>query len=277
VVAEARLPLRWLPIVWVALLAAGCGSSDGSDQARSSTVTPTGTATLENPDLERLPRVPEPSGVPPSSASIGRNAFLTSVFDDAEAMWKMEFDAADLEYRPAQLTIFDAEVDTACGVQDASIGPFYCPADAGVYLDTTFFTALSEKTGVKIGDFAQAYVVAHEVAHHVQVLLGISQRVAATDEIDPQGKNARSVRVELQADCFAGIWAHTAYRRGDLTAADFADALRAAAVIGDDFLQHKRTGTITPHDWTHGSSAQRQHWLTTGFEEGRPAACDTFA
>jgi predicted metalloprotease len=223
-----------------------------------------------------MPQVPPPSGAPPSSATSGRDAFLTAVFHDAEAMWRREFAAAGLPYRPPRLTIFEAEVETACGVQSASVGPFYCPADAGVYLDTTFFAALSLKAGVRLGDFAQAYVVAHEVGHHVQILLGITQQVAAADERDPRGRNARSVRVELQADCFAGIWAHSAYRRGALTAADFEDALAAAAVIGDDFLQHRTTGTITPHDWTHGSSAQRQHWLTTGFVEGRPAACDTF-
>ncbi len=120
-------------------------------------------------------------------------------------------------------------------------------------------------------------MVAHEVAHHVQVLLGISHRVAVANEQDPAGENARSVRVELQADCLAGIWKHSSYQRGELTAKDFEEALRAAAVVGDDFQQRAATGTITPETWTHGSSAQRQQWLTTGFEQGKPSACDTFA
>ena len=119
-------------------------------------------------------------------------------------------------------------------------------------------------------------MVAHEVAHHVQVLLGITGRVRAADQQDPAGKNARSVRLELQADCFAGIWKHATYERGQLTENDFEDALRAAAIVGDDFQQRRATGTIAPEDWTHGSSQQRQHWLTTGFEQGEPAVCDTF-
>jgi predicted metalloprotease len=114
------------------------------------------------------------------------------------------------------------------------------------------------------------------VAHHVQLLLGVMERVAAADQQDPAGENARSVRLELQADCLAGIWKHSSYQRGQLSQTDFEDALRAAAVVGDDFQQHRVTGTITPEDWTHGSSRQRQHWLTTGFEQGKPSACDTF-
>jgi hypothetical protein len=180
-------------------------------------------------------------------------------------------------YRPARLTIFRQEVDTACGTQDAGVGPFYCPASKGVYLDPTFFTALSARVGVRLGDFAQAYVVAHEVGHHVQFLLGIIPATAAADQADPAGESARSVRVELQADCFAGVWMHSAYQRGDLSDADLADALRAAAVVGDDFQQRKATGTVRPEAFTHGTSAQRQHWLTTGFVEGRPADCDTFS
>jgi predicted metalloprotease len=158
----------------------------------------------------------------------------------------------------------------------AYVGPFYCPADHGVYLDTRFVDALARSAGVQLGDFAQAYVVAHEVAHHVQVLLGITQRVRAEDQQDPAGENARSVRLELQADCLAGVWKHSSYQRGDLRESDFEDALRAAAVVGSDFQQRLAGATITPEDWTHGSSRQRQQWLTTGFEQGRPDACDTF-
>jgi hypothetical protein len=190
-------------------------------------------------------------------------------------MWRREFEAAGAHYAPATLTIFRDQVHTACGTQQASTGPFYCPADRGVYLDTRFFDALGRRAGVHLGDFAQAYVVAHEVAHHVQGLLGILQRTRSKDQVDPGGANARSVRLELQADCFAGIWKHSRYQQGQLTEADLADALRAAAVVGNDFQQLKSTGTIRPEDWTHGSSRQRQHWLTTGFEEGRPGACDT--
>jgi uncharacterized protein len=259
----------------------GCGSSDRQAESASppaATPTPPGSSSGEDV-LERLPEVPEAtaSTQPPASPDgTGGSAFLTSVFDDVQAMWEQEFRAAGVDYSPATLTIVRDEVDTACGTQSASTGPFYCPADHGVYLDTRFFDALSRTAGVHLGDFAQAYVVAHEVAHHVQVLLGITQRVRAADQQDPAGENARSVRLELQADCLAGVWKHSSYQRGQISQADFEDALRAAAVVGNDFQQRQATGTITPEDWTHGSSRQRQHWLTTGFEQGMPSACDTF-
>jgi predicted metalloprotease len=281
--------VRWIGIVLVcaALAFAGCGSSSEQSAQETASPTPTttttatatATATGDEADLDRLPEVPAAttSTRPPESADrTGGDAFLTEVFDEAQAMWSDEFEAAGVHYAPARITLFRDEVHTACGTQSASVGPFYCPADAGVYLDRRFFDALSQRVGVRLGDFAQAYVVAHEVAHHVQMLLGIMQRVAAADQQDPAGENARSVRLELQADCFAGVWAHSRYVRGQVREEDFADALRAAAVVGSDFQQHLATGTIRPEDWTHGSSRQRQHWLTTGFEQGKPAACDTF-
>ena len=281
-----------------ALAFAGCGSSGGQASGTApatattaatapTTSTPTtSTPTTSTPatniagdEIGRLPKVPAPAA--PTSlaeppATVSESAFLTAVFHDAEAMWTREFAMAGLRYTPARLTIFHDQVDTACGTQSAAVGPFYCPANRGVYLDTRFFDALGRSVGVRLGAFARAYVVAHEVAHHVQVLLGITSRVRAADQQDPTGTNARSVRLELQADCFAGIWKHATYQRGQLTDEDFADALRAAAIVGDDFQQRRATGTITPEDWTHGSSEQRQHWLTTGFERGEPAACDTF-
>ena len=276
---------RWLPLLCAALLVASCGSSgDSTSTAPSSTAsTAAGTTAatttapaVESPELQRLPRALAPTGAPPSSASTTQHQFLTEVFDDVQGFWKQEFARAQIAYRPARLTIFRHGVHTACGTHGTDVGPFYCPASAGVYLDTVFFDALSAKAGVHLGDFAQAYVIGHEVGHHVQVLLGISQHVAAANKADPAGTNARSVRVELQADCFAGVWAHSAYQRGDLTQTDFAQALRAAAVVGDDFFQRSGTGTVSPESFTHGTSAQRQQWLTTGFESGEPAACDTF-
>lgn len=257
---------------------AGCGSSDETVQTP-----PTPTAAdpgIEGDALGRLPEVPEASAATralQSADGTGGDAFLRGVFADVQEMWRREFEAAGVEYPPATMTLFRNEVDTACGAQSASIGPFYCPADHGVYLDTRFFAALSRTAGVRLGDFAQAFVVAHEVAHHVQAVLGILQRLHEADQQDPAGANARSVRLELQADCLAGIWKHSRYRRGQLTNADLADALRAAAVVGSDFQQKLATGTIVPEDWTHGSSSQRQQWLGIGFEQGRPAACETFA
>jgi uncharacterized protein len=272
----------------VALAIAGCGTSDdttGSTSSAASTAATTATTrepapNIEGDEVSRLPKAPaatEPGRLAGPTDASEERAFLTSVFHDAQALWSREFGEAGIEYAPARLTIFVDEVHSACGTQSASVGPFYCPADHGVYLDTRFFDALGQSVGVRLGAFARAYVVAHEMGHHVQVLLGITGRVRAADQQDPAGTNARSVRLELQADCFAGIWKHATYERGQLTAADFEDALRAAAVVGDDFQQRRATGTIAPHDWTHGSSAQRQQWLTTGFEQGEPGACDTFA
>jgi predicted metalloprotease len=277
---------RWLPILSAALLVAGCGSSSGSDKASSdptatasptATVTATATPVVRSPDLHRLPQAPKPNRGAPSSQGTSRNAFLRAVFDDIEALWTREFQTAGIRYRPARLTIFSQQVHTACGTQPAQVGPFYCPASFGVYLDPVFFAALSRRVGVRIGDFAQAYVVAHEVAHHVQTLLGLTHQKAIADQQDPARKNARSVRFELQADCLAGVWMHSAYQRGALSEADLHDALNAAAVVGDDFQQNAAGVRRPREDWTHGSSAQRQQWLTTGFEEGRPDSCDTFS
>jgi uncharacterized protein len=280
------LPRRWLPILCAAVLVAGCGSSSGSDKTASTptatatdtpTATATATPTVDVSSLKDLPQAPAPSGNPPSSQSVSRNAFLRAAFDDVELLWQREFDGAGLTYRPARFTIFSQEVNTACGPASAGLGPFYCPASFGVYLDPTFFAVLSQRVGVRIGDFAQAYVVAHEVAHHVQTILGITRQKAAADHQDPAGANARSVRFELQADCFAGVWMHSVYRRGQLSDADLRDALNAAAVVGDDFMRNAAGQARPREDWTHGSSAQRQHWLKTGFQQGRPDACDTFS
>jgi predicted metalloprotease len=266
-----------VPIICAAVLAAGCGSSSGSgDASPAATATAAATPTVASPDLRRLTQAPEPGGGAPSSLGAGRDAFLRAVFDDVEVLWQREFHGAGLTYRPARLTIFAQQVHTACGPASGGMGPFYCPASSGVYLDPTFFVALSHRVGVHLGDFAQAYVVAHEVGHHVQTLLGITRQKAAADQQDPAGANARSVRFELQADCLAGVWMHSVYRRGELTDADLQNALDAAAVVGDDFLQRAAGGGRPPEQWTHGSSAQRRHWLKTGFVEGRPASCDTF-
>jgi predicted metalloprotease len=255
-------------------------TSSAASSAATTATTREPTPNIEGDEVSQLPTVPEPTEPGRLGGSMDASqerAFLTDVFNDAQALWSRELAAAGMQYTPARLTIFQDEVHSACGTQSANVGPFYCPADHGVYLDTRFFDALGHSVGVRLGAFARAYVVAHEVAHHIQVLLGITSRVRAADQQDPAGTNARSVRLELQADCFAGIWKHATYQRGQLTESDFEDALRAAAVVGDDFQQRKATGTISPHDWTHGSSQQRQDWLTTGFEKGEPGACDTFA
>ncbi len=161
--------------------------------------------------------------------------------------------------------IFVSAVHSGCGAQ-ADTGPFYCPANGTVYLDLSFFEALARQAGV--GPFGQAYIVGHELGHHVQHLVGVAGRVAVLDQQNPTGANARSVRVELQADCPAGVWAHSGQARGQLTDADLNDALQTAALVGDDF-QHAAGRVPDSSLWTHGSSAQRQHWLTTGFSVGQ--------
>ena len=251
--------MRVVALVCAALLFGGCGSDDSNGSSS------------EKPELNNLPEVPA------ATESTQAPTTLRGVFDDAQEMWKREFEQAGAQYTPATLTTFHDQVETACGTESANTGPFYCPADHGVYLDQRFFDALGRATGVQLGHFAQAYVVAHEVAHHVQTLLGILPRIHSANQSDPAGANARSVRLELQADCLAGIWKHSAYQRDQLTQKDLEDALRAAAVVGSDFQQKLAGGVVAPEEWTHGSSAQRQHWLTLGFESGQPDDCDTFA
>lgn len=258
------------------VLLVGCGG--GSDTGSETATTAATTTSVDTGGLNELPVVaPSQTARPPASQPGAVNAFLREVFADAQAMWRRDFAEGEIRYVPARLTIFANTVHTACGTQSAQTGPFYCPPDRGVYLDSRFFDVLSRQVGVGLGDFARAYVVAHELGHHVQFELGIGQRLTAADQRDPAGKNARSTRFELQADCLAGVWVHSRYQRGQLTQSDLDDALRAAAVVGSDFQQLSATGTTRPEDWTHGSSAQRLHWLTVGFEEGSPGACDTFS
>jgi len=264
--------LRAAELVLLLLVAccaiAACGSGSSSSSSSKTTI--------DEPVLRQLPRAPEPSGAPPAQAGTStseQRAYLTAVFHDTQALWLREFGAANQAYRPAGLTLFSQAVQSGCGKQ-ADVGPFYCPASLGIYLDLNFFRLLQQRFG--IGGFAQAYIIGHEFGHHVQNLLGINRQVAAANQADPAGENARSVRVELQADCLAGVWAHSVYQRGQLTDDDLNQALRTAQVIGDDFQQQMAGHRVDSGLWTHGSSALRQQWLKTGFESGEPGSCDTF-
>jgi predicted metalloprotease len=203
-------------------------------------------------------------------------SFVAAVFTDAQSQWQKVFAAAGLTYRPARMVLFSSAVHTGCGTETSEVGPFYCPADHSVYLDTAFFDEMERRYGVS-GDFAMAYVVAHELGHHIQAVTGLTAQVAQLGQANPALANALSVRTELQADCYAGVWAHSTYERDLLEPGDLSEALTAAAAVGDDFLQQAATGTVSPEQWTHGSSAQRQQWLTTGFTTGQPSSCDTFA
>ncbi len=203
--------------------------------------------------------------------------FVTVVLAETEDAWGAIFSAAGKTYEQPSLVLFSGAVESACGFAQAAVGPFYCPADRKVYIDLSFYQDLQSRFGAP-GDFAQAYVVAHEVGHHVQTLLGISERnMAARQRASEAEANALSVRQELQADCFAGIWAHNADRTRLLEPGDIEEGLNAAAAIGDDRLQKQSRGYVSPESFTHGSSEQRVRWFKQGFESGNVAACDTFA
>lgn len=204
-------------------------------------------------------------------------AFVSTVLADTEDVWTQEFKARGGTYRDPKLVLFRNATPTACGRGESATGPFYCPGDEKVYIDLSFYDLLRTRLGAP-GDFAQAYVIAHEVGHHVQKLLGISDKVdAARRNADAVRSNALSVRLELQADCFAGIWANKAQATKQIIeAGDIDEALNAATQIGDDTLQRKASGTVQPDTFTHGTSAQRVHWFKQGFESGQIDQCNTF-
>ena len=204
--------------------------------------------------------------------------FVSVVLADTEDTWKQEFRENGASYRAPKLVIFDGVVASACGQAAGAMGPFYCPNDEKVYIDLNFYRQLRQQMGAP-GDFAQAYVIAHEIGHHVQHQMGIDQQVQRLQRRVPQAQaNQLSVRLELQADCFAGVWAHrTATQRGTLEQGDIEEALNAAARIGDDTLQRQSSGRVRPETFTHGSSAQRQKWFATGLQSGDMNQCDTFS
>lgn len=202
--------------------------------------------------------------------------FIRAVLGDTEDTWGRLFSAGGGTYEPPRLVLFSGAVQSACGQASSTVGPFYCPPDRRVYLDLEFFRELGERFGAP-GEFARAYVVAHEIGHHVQNLLGTSERVERQRaRADAVSANALSVRLELQADCYAGVWGHSAAQRSILEPGDVDAALAAATAIGDDRLQKKSRGYVVPESFTHGTSAQRVRWFRTGLESGDVRRCDTF-
>ncbi len=194
---------------------------------------------------------------------------------DVQDFWVNQFTVNNVRYEEATLTLFDTPIRTGCGTALAAIGPHYCPLDKGIYLETGFFEDILARRFGATGDFAQAYVVAHEFGHHVQGELGISSWVRQ-QQADPSQKNDLSVRLELQADCLAGVWARSAQQRGMLDRGDIAEALGAAEAVGDDRIQQSQGQRVDPHTWTHGSAADRQFWFEQGFDTGDTEVCDTF-
>jgi predicted metalloprotease len=203
--------------------------------------------------------------------------FSRKVLGDTEDVWGAVFQAMGSRYEPPRLVLYAGVDRSGCGTADARMGPFYCPLDRRLYLDTAFFDELQRKFRAP-GDFAQAYVIAHEVGHHVQNLFGTMQQFERQSaRVDERARKALSVRLELQADCYAGVWGYFAQRRGLLEAGDLESGLQAAAAVGDDQIQRRTQGHAVPETFTHGSAQQRTYWFRKGFDSGDPRACDTFA
>jgi uncharacterized protein len=216
-----------------------------------------------------------PAPAPPANDQAAR--FVSTVLADTEDVWKQVFQQGGATYNPPKLVLFRGAVRTACGAGQAAMGPFYCPADRKVYIDLSFYDTMKTRMGAP-GDFAQAYVIAHEVGHHVQNELGISEQAErARSRMSQAEGNQVSVRIELQADCYAGLWAHHAQKaRSVLEQGDVEEAMNAAQKIGDDALQANAGRAVVPESFTHGTSAQRQRWFATGLKTGNVQACDTF-
>jgi len=229
-------------------------SSDGTAPDRPAASRPVSTAT-ENAEVQ----------------------FVSFVLDDAQGTWQTLLRAqAGRQYRHAKLVLFRDSIDSACGEAESATGPFYCPSDEKVYLDLGFFDELKSHLGAP-GEFAQAYVVAHEIGHHVQKLLGIEEKVQRLRQGNPAQANALSVRLELQADCLAGVWANSTGQRKLIDQSDVESGMRAVAAVGDDRLQKLATGRVRPESFTHGSSQQRLQWFQNGMRAGQLSACETFA
>jgi uncharacterized protein len=239
------------------------------------------------PDFSNVPQMPQfdrsgRSGGSPFDRSGGNTAesdqaklFVGRVLRDTETVWSAQFQRFGRTYQPPTLVLYSQATSTRCGTGQAAMGPFYCPLDRKVYLDTSFFEELRRKFGAP-GDFAQAYVIAHEIGHHVQTLIGIAGKVQEMKQRSSQaGANRIQVRMELQADCLAGVWAYN-LKSKRLEPGDIREGLNAASAIGDDMIQRRMTGRVVPDAFTHGSSEQRVRWFRRGYEAGEMRACDTF-
>ena len=247
----------------------GGGGSSGSGIDIGDILGGLGAAPVQQGDAEAVPGAPDPQAE--------EVEFVSFVLDDIQDFWTDQFAQAGSTYERAKLVLFERQVSTGgCGSAPSAVGPFYCPADNTAYMDLTFFEELAAKLQFS-GDFAQAYVIAHEIGHHVQNLTGVSSRVRSESQRNPGEANELSVRQELQADCFAGAWAYSVYQDGLLESGDVEEALGAAAAVGDDRIQSGAGQAVNEETWTHGSSEQRVRWFQEGFRTGDPGVCDTFS
>jgi predicted metalloprotease len=240
-----------------------------------SAVGPIETGPAPEPTPHSFPSRQAPApGAPPAAADAAEEQlvdFVSFVIDDLQKTWS----ATLTGYEPTRLVLFRGAVQSACGFAQAAMGPFYCPNDQKVYIDLAFYDELRQRFGAA-GDFAQAYVIAHEVGHHIQRQIGVEPQVRQLQRRRPDLANQLSVRMELQADCFAGVWGHSTAQRQILERGDVEEGLRAAAAIGDDRIQRRTQGYVVPEGFTHGSSEQRVYWFRRGLESGDPNRCDTF-
>jgi uncharacterized protein len=255
-----------LIVLAITLLGGGGGGGSGFD------VTDIFGPTVQAPGAN------DPAPIPPQEdPQRDLRDFSVYVFEDTQKTWAVTLQRDGERYENAQLVLYQGAVNTGgCGGATSAVGPFYCPADSRVYLDLSFYEDMRRQLGAS-GDFAWAYVIAHEMGHHVQNEAGISDQVSRLQAQNPDQVNQLSVRLELQADCYAGVWGSTVYAQGDLEAGDLDEAFKAAASVGDDRLQSQAGGRVNPDSFTHGTSAQRQRWFKAGYDSGDPAACDTFS
>jgi predicted metalloprotease len=260
--------LGLVAILLVFLLIRGCGDGDGGGGFDVPGL-PTGTGQIPAQDTGS----PIPEGSDPEAKQVD---FVSFVLDDTQNFWAEQFSASGEPFQRAKLVLFRGAVASGCGQASSATGPFYCPLDQKAYVDLSFFDELNRRFKAP-GDFAQAYVLAHEIGHHVQQQLGIEGRVRSDSESSPDDANELSVRLELQADCFAGLWGRSAYDQGVLESGDLEEGIVAAEAVGDDRIQEQAQGRIDPESFTHGTSEQRREWFRRGFDSGEFSACDTFA
>jgi uncharacterized protein len=255
-------------VLVISLLAGGGGGGDGSALSQGGS---SRTGSLSDPSSDLAARCRTGA-----DADRDQDCRVVGVVNSLQAFWSATFRSSGKGYTRTDTQLFTGSTRTGCGGATSAVGPFYCPADDTVYIDLGFFDELRTTYGATGGPFAEAYVLAHEYGHHVQDLLGTSDR--AQRSAQQQGPQGASVRLELQADCYAGVWAAGAQKEGfvSFTQRDITDGLSAAAAVGDDRIQQASSGRIDPESWTHGSAAQRQRWFTTGLQGGSPADCDTF-